>query len=172
MLVYEDGAITEGNSVLYATSDLLGLSISACMRLAQIHNENYGIDWEGAEKILIAEGFDTGGNETQNQISVPIALTAAAEATAYGIKQLGERITKLEVMVFESDKPIPVTAEMNYGDARARKQEWIIQRLNDECFPLAHLTALEKIVGLFNSSPMAEAEIFEFAAKLYQKHAL
>lgn len=138
-----------------------------------------------------------------SKASKAMPLSAEAEAK---IKQLNQRITELEIMVFGQVTPLKLKCEecsklavalldcgtknecalceeciyagthssrLTYftDDARVRKTAWIMQRLNDECFPLVHLTALEKIIGLFNSSQMAEAEVFEFAAKLYQKHA-
>lgn len=60
----------------------------------------------------------------------------------------------------------------SFGDTERNKTlEWIINCLIEEDFKKEHLTALSHIVGLFNDCRESEAEIFEFANKLYQKYA-
>ncbi len=57
-LRYEDGSIVYGKSgILYESFALDHLSDEACLRLAEIHNDNPDIDYEHAEDILIKEGL-------------------------------------------------------------------------------------------------------------------
>lgn len=62
--------------------------------------------------------------------------------------------------------------EAQLNDPEKQKHlDWINRYLVEENFPAEHLIAISHIVGLFNDSTEAEAEIFNFSKRLYAKYA-
>lgn len=67
---------------------------------------------------------------------------------------------------------IKYTDLVNFTDRdRARMLHWIVYYLVQDDFPLTYLNALVKIICLFNECEESEAEIFDFAARLYHKYS-
>lgn len=103
------------------------------------------------------------------KIALMKVAEAEAAATAADKRRLNERITKLEAAVFPVTANVALVNFINHD--KAEQLGWIVHYLVQEDFPLVHLKALTKIVGLFNDCRESEAEIFEFAINLYQKYA-